>query len=185
MRAITEREKRTIRFAAIILVAYLVLFFGLRVVRNLETQRSDYQRLVVEAQRLKRDLLPYENRVLLAEKFKENYRMNPAKLTRSTIVAEASAAIQKAASSGKVQLGPMREAPARASAKELTSIQLEASGQVAAVISMLHRLPTLGFPLMVDSVQITPESKPGNVKLSLTVIILDAEQWLKEPIPNA
>jgi hypothetical protein len=180
MRPITEKEKRTIRLAAIGLVLYLALFFGLRVWKKLEAQRSDYQRLTAEAQRLKRDLLPYENRVLLAEKLKQTYRMNPGKLSRSTVVAEASAAIQKAAASVKVQLGPMREAPARASAKELSSIQLEASGPIPAVMTMLHRLPTLGFPLIVDSVQLAPESKPGNVKLSLTIIILDAQQWLKE-----
>ena len=184
MRPITEREKRTIRLAVAGLAIYLALFFGLRAWKKLETQRSEYQRMVTEARRLKRDLLPYEARVLTAQKFKQTFAMEPGKLSRSTVVAEASAAIQKAASAGKVQLGPMRESPARASNRELTSIQIEASGQVSAVMTLLHKLPTLGYPLVVESVQLTPESKPGNIKLSLNIIILDAEQWLKEAAPN-
>ena len=184
MRPITEREKRTIRFAVFALAIYLMLFFGGRAWTKLEKQRSDYQRLVTEAQRLKRDLLPYETRVLMAQKLKQTYAMDPGKLSRSTVVGEASAAIQKAASAGKVQLGPMRESPARASNRELTSIQIEASGPVSAVMTLLHKLPTLGYPLIVDTVQLTPESKPGNIKLSLNIIILDAAQWLKEAAPN-
>ena len=78
----------------------------------------------------------------------------------------------------------MRESPARASNRELTSIQIEASGPVSSVMTLLHKLPTLGYPLIVDTVQLTPESKPGNIKLSLNIIILDAEQWLKEAVPN-
>ena len=178
MRALTEREKRTVRFAVAAIAVYLVLFFGVRVWRQMEAKRSDYEWLVVDARRLKRDLLPYENRVLLNQKLKGELRMDPAKLSRATVVAEASSAIQKAASSGKVQLGPMRENPARSSAKELSSIQLEGSGPVPAVMEFLQQLPTLGYPLVIDSVQLTPESKPGMIKLSLTIVILDAQQWL-------
>ena len=184
MRVLTEREKRTIRYAAIAIAAYFVLFFGVRGWKTLEAKRSDYTRLVIEAQRLKRDLLPYENRVLLAQKLKDTYRMEPTKLSRSTVVAETSAAIQKAAASGKVQLGPMRESPGRLSGKELASIQLEGSGPVPAVMTLLQRLPTLGYPLIVAAVQLTPESKPGAVKVSLTIVILDVDQWMKET-PNA
>ena len=104
--------------------------------------------------------------------------MDPGKLSKASLVAEASAAIQKAARNGGVQIGPVRESPARTSATELTSMQLEGVGPVPAVMTLLHRLETVGFPLIVDSVQINPEpSRPGTLKLSLTIVILDFDQW--------
>jgi len=100
-------------------------------------------------------------------------------------VADASAAIQKAAQSGKVQLGPIRETPGRSSAKELASIQLEGVGPVPAIMGFLHQLGSLGYPLVVDAVQLTPENKPGSLKMNLTIVILDFEQWKKDEVPNA
>lgn len=185
MPALTDREKRTIRIAAVAITIYLVLFFSLRGWKLLEASRSDYQKLVREGQKLKLELQPYENKALLLQKLKETYHLDPAKLSRATLVAEASAAIQKAAQSGGVQIGPIRESPARASAKELTSMQLEGIGPVPGVIALLHRLEVLGYPLVLESVQINSDpTKPGMVKLSLTIVILDLEQWKKEEIRN-
>jgi hypothetical protein len=111
--------------------------------------------------------------------------MDPAKLSNASLVADASAAIQKAATTGGVQLGPIRETRARASSKELTTMQLEGSGPVTAIVTFLHRLESVGYPLIVDSVQLNPEaSKPGMVKVTLTITILDFEQWKKEEAPN-
>ena len=184
MRALNDHEKRTIRRAAVGILIYLVLFYGLRGFSKLESARSDYQKLVRDAQRIRLELQPYENKALLIEKLRQGLQMDLAKLSKATLVAETSAAIQKAAQSGGIQLGPIRESPARTSAKELTSMQLEGVGQVPAVLALLHRLETLGYPLLIDSVQITPEAaKPGMVKVSLTVIILDYDQWKNEKAP--
>src|SRR5436190_10666290 len=101
MANLTDREKRSVRLAAVGIAIYLALFFGARGWKSLEAKRSEYQQLSVDAQRLKRDLQPYENRILLAQKLKENFRMDPEKLSRASVVAEASAAIQKAAGSIK------------------------------------------------------------------------------------
>jgi len=185
MATLTDREKRTVRIAAIAVAVYLLLFFGLRIWKSLEAARLDYQVMLMDAQRLRRELRPHENRVLLAQKLKENFHIEPAKLSRSTVVAEASAAIQKAASSGGVQLGPLRESGGRPSAKELASMQLEGTGTTTAVISLLQRLQTLGYPLLLDSVQLNADTKPGNVKLHLTIVILDFDQWKTEEVPNA
>jgi len=111
--------------------------------------------------------------------------MEPQKSSKATLVAEASAAIQKAAGSGGVQFGPIRESAARASAKELASMQFEGSGSVSSVMTLLHRLQTLGYPLIIDSVQMTPETRPGMVKVHLTIVILDFEQWKNGELPNA
>jgi hypothetical protein len=183
---VTERDKRTIRWGATAIAIYLVLFFGVRAWKHLESSRSDYEQLLVEAQRIQRELQPYENRVLLAEKLKENLHLDPKRLTRATLVAQASAAIQATATSGGVQLGPMRESAARISAKELGSMQLEGSGPVAAIMTLLQRLGTLGYPLVLDSVQINSDpTKPGMVKINLSIIILDFDQWKQEEAPNA
>ena len=186
MPTLTEREKRTVRLAGAAIAIYLVLFFGVRVWKQLEAKRAEYEQLQVDARRLKRDLLPYENRILLAQKLKENFRMNPQKLSRSSLVAEASAAIQKEAAGLKVLLGQVRESAARPSAKELASMQIEGTGPVPAVMTLLHRLETLGYPLIVDSLQITGDpTKPGMIKLNLTLIILDFASWKTAEVPNA
>ena len=101
-------------------------------------------------------------------------------------MAEASAAIQKAGQGGGIQFAQIRESPGRASAKELGSMQLEGMGPLPAVMGLLHRLGSLGYPLILDSVQINPINQPpGMVKLNLTVIILDFEQWKNVEAPNA
>ena len=88
--------------------------------------------------------------------------------------------------SGGVQLGPIRESAARPSAKELASIQLEGNGPVPALLTFLHRLETLGYPLILDSVQISSDpTRPGMIKLNLTIIILDFEQWKTEETRHA
>ncbi len=185
MRALTGHEKRTIRFAAVGISIYLLLFGGLRCWKYLEKKRADYQRLSKEASGLRQEVQPYENKVLLLKKLMESLRIDPAKLSRASVVGSASSAIQKAAATGGLKLGPIRESPARPSTKELASMQLEGSGPVPAVTAFLHRLDTLGFPLIVDSVQLSPEPRPGMLKLNLTIIILDFDQWKKEEVPNA
>jgi hypothetical protein len=186
MRTLTDREKRTIRFAVVGISIYLVLFGGVRGWKYLETRRAEYQRLVKEASNLRQEVRPYEDKVLLLKKLMEGLRIDPARLSRASLVGAASDALQKAAASGGLKLGPIRESAARASTQELASMQLEGMGPVPAVTTFLHRLDTLGFPMIVDSVQLTPEpTRPGMLKLNLTIIILDFEQWKKGEAPNA
>ena len=185
MRALTDHEKRTIRFAAIGITIYLVLFGGVRGWRYLEKKRADYQLLAKEASALRQDVRRYEGKVLIVGKLMEGLRIDPAKLSRASVVGAASDAIQKAAATGGLKLGPIRESPARPSTKELASMQLEGSGPVPAVTTFLSRLDTLGYPMVVDSVQLSPEPRPGMLKVTLTIIILDFDQWKKEEGPNA
>jgi hypothetical protein len=146
--------------------------------KHLEQRRAEYQRLVQQAQQLKLELLPYEKRSLMVQRLRESFQIKPALLSKATLVAEASAAIQKAASAGGVQLGPVRESSARTSGKELVSMQLEGAGPVPAVMSLVYRLQTLGIPIVLDSVQLNADpAKPGTVKLTATIVILDYEQW--------
>lgn len=223
MRPLTPREKRTVRIGLAAIVIYLAFFVGLHGWKSFSKRRSDYQQLVKEAQGLRQEVQPYESKALLVKKLMEDFRLDPAKLSRVSLVAEASAAIQQAALSGGVQLGPIRESPGRPSTHELASVQLEATGAVPALMALLHRLDHLGYPLMVDSVQISspmagqpgaigpmgpsgpmgartamgpmrlpgaiapmaPMGPPGMIKLSLTIVILDFDQWKSEVMPNA
>ncbi|MBC8094298.1 MAG: hypothetical protein H7Y43_00670 [Akkermansiaceae bacterium] len=183
MRTITTREKRLLRFSSLGIAIYLAVFF---VGRPLKARRAEYETLVKQAQLLRDRVQPYSARAEKVQQLMDTFQFDPAKLTRPTIVGEASAAIQKAAMSSGIQVGPVRESPARASGKELASVQFEGTGQLPAIMGLLKRIETLGFPMIVDSVQLTPEKTgPGMVKMSLTIVILDFEQWKKEEKPHA
>jgi hypothetical protein len=185
MAQLTAREQRLLRLGGIGIAIYLALFGGYQVWGRLEKRRAQYEQMMTDANRIRRQVQPYENRVLLAQKLKEAYHMDPQKLSRATVVGAASAAIQKEAKERKVGLGPIRETQSRSSGKELASMQLEGSGPVAGVMELLHRLPLLGYPIVVDAVQLNPEAKPGMVKLTLTIVILDFDQFKTEDAPRA
>jgi hypothetical protein len=140
----------------------------------------------MSAQRLRRDLRPYENRILLTQKLRETLRMKPRAFSRNSLVAETSAALQREAVNLKVQLGQVRETAARPSAKELASMQIEGVGPVPAVAAFLSRLEALGYPLIVDAIQLSGDpAKPGIVKLNISVVILDFDAWTTAEVPGA
>ncbi|MDB6028516.1 MAG: hypothetical protein JWM68_4739 [Verrucomicrobiales bacterium] len=187
-RALTPHEKKTVRRAAVVIGIYLVLFCGFKAVKFLQGRRSEYQQLQAQALLLKQHIAPYQAKVLVTTKLMETFHLDPAKLTRGTVVAEASAAIQKAAMAGGIQVGTVREAAARSggSAKEVATVQFDGAGQVPALMNFLHQIQTLGYPLVVDSVQLSPDtSRPGQTKMNLTIVILDFEQWKTEEVPHA
>lgn len=182
MRTLTHREKRIVRIAAVVAAYYVLVVCG----KFFEARRSEYRKLLDEAQSLKQELRVYEDKTLVVKSLMERFKLDPAKLTKTTAVAETSSAIQKAAAGGGIQFGPIRESPGRPSARELASVKLEGSGPLPAVITFLHRLDGLGHPVVLDSVQIGSDPmKPGLIKLSLTILIMDFEQWKIEEPPHA
>lgn len=183
MRPLTQQEKRTVRWATIGIGVYLVLFCGFQMWKSVEKRRTDYRQLVTEAKDLRVRLQSYQDKAQVTERMMQDFHLDPAKLSTQTIVAEASSAIQKAAASIGIQVGPVRESSARGTGDELTSIQFEGSGPVSAITGLLNRMQTLGYPIIIDSVQITPDNRPGNVKVSLTIVILNFERW-KNPEAN-
>jgi len=185
MRTLTAQEKRTVRLGTIGVAVYLLLFGGFKVWQLLASQRTEYRKLVMQAKGLEQQVRVYEGKILVVKKLMEEFHMDPAKLTKKTGMAEASSAIQRSAMTGGVMLGPVRESPARPSSKELGSMQLEGAGPVTAVMGWLYRLQSVGHPLIVDSIQISSEpTRPGQMKVNLTILVLDFEQWGKEG-PNA
>ena len=185
MRTLTSQEKRTVLIGAAIVVGYFAIFGGARSWKFLGQRRADYQQLREDAEHLQREVEKYTTRAQHVEKLMTGFQMDPMKLARTSVVAQASAAIQQAATSGGMQLGPIRESPARAASKEICSLQLEGVGPVPAVMAFLSRLESVGFPLVIDSVALNPDMRPGQLKLSLTVIIMDFDQWKKEEPPHA
>jgi hypothetical protein len=200
----TDRDKKTIRIAGVMIAIYLVAFFGLKMWKKGATGSVDYQQLVKRAEKLQEEVRSQENKVLLFEKLTNLYQLDPTKIKKETLVADASAAIQSAAQQGGIQLGPLRESPTRSSGKELTTIQVEGTGQAVAALAYLHKLRTLGYPLIIDSVQIAPPQaggggrgpggpgggpppgmmppgRPGTVKINLSITILNYDQWKEGP----
>ena len=65
-------------------------------------------------------------------------------------------------------------------------MQIQANGQLPGTIAFLQRLSALGFPVIIESAQVTAEPmRPGALKLNLTITILDFEQWKKAEVPRA
>ena len=186
MRALSPHEKRTVRIGGIAVLVYLLAFGGFHIWRSLSKHRSDYLRLVSEAQTLKEQTRVYEDRALVSKKLMEEFRMDPAMLTRATIVAQASASIQNAAKMGGVQVGPVREGTGRTSNKELATIQLEATGPIPKYDEIPARDGEHRLPALIDSMQIGSDpGKPGPLKMNLVIVILDFDQWIKKEAQNA
>jgi hypothetical protein len=186
MRPLTDREKRTVRIAGVGIAIYLALFGAYQVWKLFENTRSEYRQLVVEAQNLRRQVQPYRDKAQVVKKLMESFRVDPAKLKPASVVADASAAIQNQAKTGGIQMGPIRESPAHGSGKGLATVQLEGSGPIPAVLAFLGSLDRIGFPVIVDSVQFAADnSRPGQVKMNLTILILDFEQWKGTEAPHA
>ena len=200
MRQLTTREQRTLRIGGTAILIYLLLFSGFQVARFFSKKRSQYVQLLAEAQSLKEQVRVYEDRTAVIKKLMEGFQMDPSQLSRTTVVAQASAAIQRAAMSGGVMVGSVRESPGQASRKELSIMQLEAMGPVPGLLRFLHQLDSIGFPILIDSLQIgsdaprlggppggPPGAPPGlaPLKISLVIVILDFDQWKKQEVPRA
>jgi hypothetical protein len=177
-RQLTIQEKRTIRIAAVCVFVYLALFYGPGVRNYFTARREGYDKLVQQARDLRAVIKPYEEKIAAATNLMDRFRMDPVKLKRSSVVAEASAAIQQAAAAEGVGVGPIRETPGRPSAREAGSIQFEGSGPIAAVMGLLHHLDGIGFPVIIDTVQISSDPRMPNIlKVNLTVVVLDFDAW--------
>jgi hypothetical protein len=177
-RKLTPKEKRTIRMAAIGVCIYLLLFYGLDVRDAFTERREAYEQLMQQARDLRDVIKPYEEKIGSATNLMDRFHMDPVQLKRSSVLAEASAAIQHAAAAGRVGVGPIRETPARPSAKEAGSIQFEGSGPIVAVMELLHNMNYIGFPVIIDNLQLTADPRmPNGIKVSMTIVVLDFDAW--------
>ena len=98
--SLTDREKRTLRFAGIGIAIYLALFGGFEVWKYFENKRSAYLQLAQEARDLRQRTLPYQEKVVVVKKLMDYFHLDPARLKKASVVSDASAAIQQAARAG-------------------------------------------------------------------------------------
>lgn len=177
MRPLTPQEKRTIRVGTIAIGFYLLVFCGFQMWKSLEKRRVEYQQIVADAYNLRLQIQSYQDKALVVKRMMEDFHLDPAKLQTETIVGQASSAIQSAASSSGIQVGAIRETASRPTTDAIASMQFEGSGPIPAVTGLLNRMKTLGFPVIIESVQLTPDNRPGNLKVNLTITILDFQNW--------
>lgn len=181
MATMTERDKKTIRLASYALAAYLVLFYGVKFMRHLEDTRTEYQRLVLDARVLQQQFETYETKALVIEKLRGDSGLDLTKVPIQSLVGETGAAIQKAAQSSGIKLGPIRESAGNASAGEVGSMQMEGAGPIQSVIRFLDALDGLGYPLIINSVQFGAEQRqPGLLKVNLDMVIIDFTRWQEQ-----
>lgn len=186
MRNLTPREQRMLQYGGMGIGIYLLLFFGFHVWRMVERRRADYKDLVAQARSLKSEIEAYQTKALVAEKLMNEYHVDPSKLSAASVVAQASAAIQTEAGADGVGLGTVRETPAQTGGLELATIHIDGSGQVAGMLKLLDRLQRLGYPLIIDSVQMTSQPmQPGRIKFDMTITILDFNQWKNQEATHA
>jgi hypothetical protein len=186
MRPLTQREERTIRYGGIGIGIYLALFCAFHVWKFFENKRSDYKDLVQQAHDLKNRIEPYQTKFLVAQKLMTDYHLNPAKLSEESVVAQASAAIQDEANADGIGLGAIHESAAQSAGLELATIHIEGSGQVPAMLKLLDRLQRLGYPLIIQSVQMNSDAmQPGHIKFDMTISVLDFEQREKKEAAHA
>src|SRR6516165_4223451 len=121
MRTLTNQEKRTIRIGTILIGIYLLVFCGLQMWKSLEKRRVEYQQLVSDAQNLRLQIQSYQDKAEVVKKLMEDFHLDPARLTNETVVAQASSAIQKAASSSGIQVGAIHETASRPSVDAVAS----------------------------------------------------------------
>lgn len=178
MRALNDREKRTIRIAGVLLVLYLVVFYGIDGLNALEAKRDEYRQLGIEAENLNGEVLAELKKRRRLQKLRNVWKVDLEKLDPQTVVSEVRDAIQKAAGQCGVGLGASQEVGRRASAKELQVVQIKGAGTTDGVMKFLYRLRTLGYPLAVDRLQLKPVAgKPGQMTVSMSVAILNFTPW--------
>src|SRR6185312_16707200 len=113
MRTVTDHEKRLIRRATIAIAIYLAVFCGFKMWQSMHHRRTEYVQLVKDAKDLKLKVEKYQVRADVVKQMMQDYHLDPAKLSRATIVGEASSAIQKAAASSGVGFSTVRESNSR------------------------------------------------------------------------
>ncbi len=185
-RTLTASEKRTIRYGALVILIFLVLFGGLKICKFFAGLRTHYRTMVAEAHQLRVDAALDADEAAVVRKMMTDFNLDPAALTTNSAVANANAAIQNAAKSGGIQIEAVHESAGGNSAEELGTIQFQGSGPSTAVVTLIRQLPLLGSPLVIRSLQMTADPmRPGQVKLNVTVVVLNFDNWKKGGAPHA
>lgn len=176
--SLSEKDRKTIRYGAMIIVVYLTLFYGRTILSAFESSRVNYFAQLDEAKALEELFSSYENKVLKVEKFREQYQLNVRELSSTNLVGNAGRAIQDLVKESDFKLGQIRETLASGGTASAATFQVEGTGPLKSLMPLLHRLQSTGYPMILDTLSIrTDEKKRGHVLWSATIVVLDYAQW--------
>lgn len=186
MRTLTDREKRTLRLAGILVAVYLVLFYGAKLFGALESRRGAYAEAYFKAQTLQVKRLREIQKRKRLEKLKAEWNIDFTKLQKKTVVGDARVALEATARTCGVGLGFSRESPGRTRAGELTVFQVQGSGKTLNVARFLHCLKTrLGYPMVVDRIHLKAQKRPDLVAFTFTATLLGYSTWKPQETSRA
>ena len=178
MRSLSDREKRTIRIAGILLGSYLVVFVCLKVIGYLEGHRDAYTEARLEARSLHQKMLHEAAKRKRFTKLKAEWNIDFPKLMEKTVVGDARMAIEQTARTCGVGLGFSKETPGRSRVRELAVFKMQGSGKALNVAKFLHCLKTrLGYPLVVDNIHLKAQARPGMVSFTFSAALLNYRTW--------
>ena len=186
MRSLTDREKRTLRLAGILVAAYLVLFYGVKFFGYLESRRTAYDEAYLQAQTLQVERLREIQKRKRLEKLKAEWNIDFEKLGKKTVVGDARMALEATARACGVRLGFSKESPGRVRSGELTVFQVQGSGKTRNVARFLHSLKTrLGYPMVVDRIHLKAQKRPGLASFTFTTTLLGYSTWKSKEASRA
>lgn len=173
MRTLAARERRTLKLAGAFLAIYLLALGATKGWRALDAAHVELAVLEQEALALETEQLRAAQRLRELEQLRTRWSAATTGLDTATVVAGARAAIENAARQLEVQLGPSRESSGSHDGRPAHLIQFEGVATVAATMTLIHTLGTLGYPLAVHRLQLgTTGQEAGKVKLGLQIAVL-------------
>ena len=171
-----EKEKKLIKFTAIGLSIYLLAFYGKDYLGAFVRKRSDFVKKEKTITNHRTKLSPYSSRVLMLEKLRKKLNIDVRRLSSNELVGQTSQAIQQSAKQSGIKIGPLRET----SGRNISSLKFEANGKYDGMVKFLRGIGTSGYPVLIESMQVKQDiSKKGNLKINLSIGILDFTKWKK------
>lgn len=171
-----DKEKKLIKFTAIGLTIYLLAFYGKDYLGAFEKKLDDFKKKEKTIVNHRTKLVPYSSRVLMLEKLRKKLNIDVRRLSSNELVGQTSQAIQQSAKQSGIKIGPLRESSGRST----SSLRFEANGKYDGMVKFLRSIGTSGYPIMIESMQVNLDpSKKGNVKISLSIGIIDFANWKK------
>ena len=126
--------------------------------------------------------------MLIVQKLMDEFHLDPAKRQAgdSRLERFMSAASQQAAKAGGLQIGSIRKSPPTVPVKRSRPCNWKVPARSRRRFRPSRQpQPRIGFPVVVDSVPFTADiSRPGQLKMSLTLFILEFDLSKEAPCVN-
>ena len=176
MAQLTARERRLIRGAAIVMVLYLFVFYGIKGVNWLDTKRTEHTQLTGELASLETQSLRELKKSKEFRDLQKRAGIDFATLSDEGLVTRSRNAIQSLAGRHSVGLSPIRESQGRSRA-QLRQFQIDGKGSAKQVLGFLNELDSIGVPLVVDRVHVKRQKSPRKLEVQMTVSLLSFPEW--------